>query len=523
MLTREMTRELLPEDGMYKGSAKLDFQNPDGSVWGRASINLYTSHRPTVRIDVEGSSIPPQYHGMLMAFLRGESRKTSGGATRISIGGVGKVGSLEVATSQGTFRAARALIGGGTFLPFGTGAEWFEVVPYGLELVAGTAAEEIWCAPLLGDLAEFRRCANACFLKERRPYMQFAADGNDCGLVVFSPSTTSAAGREFSAALFGFIGDRKAGTPDEAAALVPWGLLAALSFAIGNDVQVPWVEIRSREGELARRIHVQLGGTQSESGFPAFSPFDSALPGSGVSGVTEFLRLLCALPEEKRRSITPTMLLVRRGTPGNTTVDESITSLIKALDATCKRNGLGRIPLAKNLDAPMAAEVDSVITDARRRLTEIRQRRKTEGRPDQLAILDRIISRQANVASDDLDFGITVGALLRKFGLNDASAMGAYYSSQPGSSTWEGLLSYIRGEVVHSGAIHVENRAEIVSWFELARHLHDICKRLLLKEVGYSGTYSASNVRFTGPYALDRVGASATAADLGYTAPPDAA
>jgi hypothetical protein len=55
-------------------------------------------------------------------------------------------------------------------------------------------------------------------------------------------------------------------------------------------------------------------------------------------------------------------------------------------------------------------------------------------------VIDKIISRQANVAGDELDFGITVSALLRKFGFHDMVAMNSYYSQLPNDVTWEGLL-----------------------------------------------------------------------------------
>lgn len=62
----------------------------------------------------------------------------------------------------------------------------------------------------------------------------------------------------------------------------------------------------------------------------------------------------------------------------------------------------------------------------------------------------------------------------------------------------------------------------MISWFELARHLHDICKRAILREIGYGGTYSASNVLVGGTYALDRITPSTTPAQLGYSVPPTA-
>ena len=106
------------------------------------------------------------------------------------------------------------------------------------------------------------------------------------------------------------------------------------------------------------------------------------------------------------------------------------------------------------------------------------------------------------------------------FGLNDGVVMEGYYSKLTIDNTWEGLLSSIRGEVIHSGAIRVNGRAEVVSWFEFARHLHDICKRVILREIGYTGTYAASNVLHSGTYDLDRITPLTTTAQLGYTIPP---
>jgi hypothetical protein len=41
-----------------------------------------------------------------------------------------------------------------------------------------------------------------------------------------------------------------------------------------------------------------------------------------------------------------------------------------------------------------------------------------------------------------------------------------------------------------------------------------------LREIGYKGTYAASNTTFTGQYEIHRVNPSTTIAELGYTTPP---
>jgi len=86
--------------------------------------------------------------------------------------------------------------------------------------------------------------------------------------------------------------------------------------------------------------------------------------------------------------------------------------------------------------------------------------------------------------------------------------------------TWEGLLSLVRGQVIHSAAIPVNESGSLLAWFEFARHLHDICKRVVFRQIGYAGTYAATNVLYTGQYEVDRVKASMTEKRLGYTNPP---
>src|SRR6202451_4216920 len=218
MLTRKMAVELVPEDGTYTGSARMLFCDPEGSVDGKAIIRVSAGGNATVRIDVERYSIPAEYHNLLMAFLQGSKPEQAGGVrTTFHIGEINRFGSLEVTTAEGTFRADRALV---------------------------------------GDLAECERCANASLLNGRTPYVHFAADGHDCGLVIFGAGDPDPApDRKFGAAVFGVIGNRLVDSADEVNALIPWGLFAALSFASGSDVQAPWIELRGRGWELKRRLH----------------------------------------------------------------------------------------------------------------------------------------------------------------------------------------------------------------------------------------------------------------------------
>ena len=279
----------------------------------------------------------------------------------------------------------------------------------------------------------------------------------------------------------------------------------------------PWIELRDDGGRLSRRVYLRFGGSGHRDGFHTFSLVDSARTDSGISA---FLRRFFQLSEATRRTLTLAMNLIRAGAPGNTTVDSCISDLVKALDTLCKHHGLTRKNLMNELQPAHAKDVDTIVSDAREKLKVLRRQRRDQGEQDQLPVIDGIISKQANVATSENDFGMAVTALLGILELDDAAAMNAYYSTLDTNVTWEDVLSTIRGLVMHQGALRVNSRDELYRWFAFARHLHDICKRIILREIGYKCTYAASNTTFTGQYEIHRVNPSTTIAELGYTTPP---
>jgi hypothetical protein len=507
-------REGIPADNKYIGPARVSFGSPAGEISGPSTVTLSADGQTSILIEVEQFTIPPEYRGLLMAFVQGAVPNTTNGSITM-FGGPERqtIYDVRVEVPEGLLHASRALVGACQLDFTEPGRGTVEVVPLDLQFVAANPeAEEFWCMPLFGALDEFRGCANACWIADRSPYIEFNSKGSRCGVAVRVRQDGSP-----SAYAFGTIGKRDHQTVGEINELLPWGMIAVLRFACGADVSCPWLELRHSSGRLIRRIHQRYGGCCGEVGSAAFSLINSARPGSGIA---EFLRRFFDLEPEERRSLTPILSLVHSGTPGRATVDECISDLAKALDALCKHHGIGRQNLAAGLDAVTRDSVERTVEEAREKLKEIRKQCKNDRRLDHLAIIDKIVSRQANVTGDELDFGIAVASLLQKLNLHDTAAMNAYYAQLPDPCTWEGLLSSIRGEVIHSGGIRINGHPELVSWFELARHLHDLCKRAILRGIRYNGTYSASNVMYKGLYEVDRVSPSTTTAQLGYTVPP---
>jgi hypothetical protein len=235
---------------------------------------------------------------------------------------------------------------------------------------------------------------------------------------------------------------------------------------------------------------------------PAFTRYDSTRPGSGLGA---FLNSYYSLPLQERVSLISPLNLVRSGEPGNdATVDETIADLVKALDALCKIYGLTYQRLLPRLNPRNAVETKQILEAAHEGLKRLQKQSHLNSELNQLAALDRIISKHANATTEDRDFGLGVSDLLKKFTLYDSDVMNSYYRGVGSHLTWEGLLSYTRGQVIHSAAIPMKSSGGLLAWFEFARHLHDICKKILLKQTGYRGTYAASNVMFTGQYEIDR-------------------
>ena len=517
MISHWNLQECIPPNGSTTGIARVSFEKPDGEVPGPAVVKITTDGHVTFQIQIENWSIPPEYHGFLLPFLEGETPGPGDNGKSVFVyRGTQRITKVEVDTAEGMFRANRALIGNTHF-------QWpcnqntsITVVPNDLQFIRSAGkTPQIWCIPLFGALSQFEGAETTCSVADHVPYISFSADGASCGLEVLRALGDSPA--SYTAVAFGVIGDRPTNTVSEVQELLPSGLFTALSFADGSDIRGPWIDLRSFDGCLQRRFHLRMGMNQQEDGFPAFTRFDTARAGSGLAA---FLDCYFSQTLEQRLSLIPPLSLIRAGTPGGATVDESIADLVKALDALCKTHRLTHQRLIARLDPQNAAAVEEILDQAREALKGLRKQAQMDQQLDQLAVFDKIMSRQANVALEDRDFGLAMADLMEKFDLLDADVMNTYYRNATSDLTWEGLLSYVRDQVIHSAAIPVKESGGLLAWFEFARHLHDICKRVVLRQIGYTGTYAATNVLYTGQYEVDGVKASMTEKQLGYSSPP---
>lgn len=518
MLDPERLFDHVPTDGVWTGTGTVRFASPDGELRGPGSVKLSGDGDVSIEMDVQEFEMPKEFGGFLMPFIDGHKPVRRHDRTTFEeTPGEHEIRELRIEVPTGTFTASRALVSSAQYssqalLSFKANDLAFAPSRGG--------SSAYWILPIKSNLSEYSR--DSCYLDHpmalEGKVIPFMVEGKLCGLhVITSPLQGESKLTAYGAVAFGDVLG-PCNNIDELHKWFPWELSTALRFATGSSIQAPWIETRSACGDLIRRFHSRFGGHTRENGSPAFSWVDGATPNSGIGG---FLQRFFALPADHRNRLIAPMNLIQSGSPGNATIEETIGDLVQALDALCEVAEVARQNLLTTLSPNTANAVMRITRNANKEMKKLRSVNKQQGNANELAVLNRIDGRLANVATDERDFGLAVTELLRKYGLRDADVMNAYYSTLPTLEvTWEGLLSAVRGAILHSGGFRTLSRVELREWFSFNRHVHDICKRVILSYVGYTGTYSASNARYTGTYKVNRVTSKTTVQQLGYSEPP---
>jgi hypothetical protein len=514
----------LRDDGTYKGPSTVVFEDPTGSITGQASLRVGPETRAEAEISIDNVQIPPEYNDNLVAFLNASLAKREGERVVVPIPASGhdrRISSLTVDTETGIFTATSGILINPGFWGL-SDSETISIVLNDLVLSQRTdAIAKYWLMPLNGPFAEYYRQRSApphVLAQNGESYIPFSVDGRACGLQIFgkekSRKHTLAT---YDAIAFGEI-SMSADTLEGIWAALPDGLQNALSFSIGADVTAPWIEVRGEDGQLIHRFFHRVGRRSTEGGFGAFSPVNECRTDSGVG---PFLNAFYSISTERRDSLLVPLNLIRSGAPGSSNIDDSITDLIKALDSICKTHGLTSQDLFNRLEKDNQQRVVTLLDEARRNLLTIRSDNASTGRQEQADVLNIIVSKVASATTRSRDFGIAVKDLLKSLRLHDAEVLDNYYQGlgQQGAS-WAGILSAARGEVIHNGFLRIKDRRALRSWFDFARHLDDLCKRIILREVDYHGCYQASTNPWRGEYSVDRVLPTTTVKDLGFSDVP---
>jgi hypothetical protein len=160
-----------------------------------------------------------------------------------------------------------------------------------------------------------------------------------------------------------------------------------------------------------------------------------------------------------------------------------------------------------------------VLDDAGREFRELAREARNSGRFDDARLLETVASRAANSAGTEKKFGLAVVDLLHKFGLNDAEVIDRFIASNPradGLADWASILSSYRGATIHEGYMDFTKKHDVSDVIRICAHLKDVITRVILKMIGYNGTYEPVTMRSYGPHRLDWVEATTESWKLGF-------
>ena len=466
-------------------------------------------------VSIEEFQAPPEYGGNLLAFLNSSPPKKQGTVTAVTVYATAddrRITSLKIDTDKGSFTASSGIVMTPTFPN-----AMLSLILNDLDFTpTANKTPKYWFIPLQGPFGEHRLARplpTHPMALDGGSVITFAVNGLGCGLQIFDPEKKpSHPMATYDAIAFGEM-SVVPGTLEEMWDTIPRALVEALSFCLGADVAAPWIELRADDGSLARRFYFHIGHRSSPEGFPAFTSVNELRPDSGIGA---FLGAFFSLPEGKRQALIAPLNLMRSGAPGSFNMDDSITDLVKALDNLCQARGLTTQDLLGRLESDNQQKLTALLAETRNNLRQILAENRAAARQEQVDVLNIVVSKVANVTSRSRDFGIAVKDLLKELNLHDAEVLDRHYASLNPPGSWAAILSAARGEVIHKGVLRINDVQSLRSWFDFSRHLHDLCKRIILREANYDGTYQSSTNPWKIEYAVDRVTPTTTVKGLGF-------
>jgi hypothetical protein len=489
------------------GHARLDFELPKGRIAGRGELFISVRGRPRLKVRVEQFYAEPPYDSSPIPFLTGADPIKAERVVSFSLGAREcRFTSLLLETDTGTFSATAGIVEPNEIYPT---VESVTATILDLVFTPREAREpRFWLATLHCSCSDFamNRPANHVLAFPDRMLYPFQDNQRYCA---FQPLAYEADSSNvpFDAIIFGDLDTcRDFSTAIEA---LPTGILHALAFGLGGEVLMSRLELRDVDGHVVRRDFFSTSLETARSVTPCFTIFDDGVG----SGIAAFLTKFLTLPAESRRELIPAMNLIRSGAPGGRPIEDSITDLVRALDNLVRAGGLAQQNLLDSLAGELRERVRNILRDATAQIRRLRASAPADSLTT--SVLERMEGRVANAGTTDLNFGISLRILAEKHGLNDFTVLGEH-SSLAGFG-YEGLLSFMRGQVIHEGHLNIETRSQLRAWFEFAQHLHDLGKRLILHAISYVGTYQPSNTRFLGPRPLDWVKSEMTLPQLGFS------
>jgi hypothetical protein len=309
------------------------------------------------------------------------------------------------------------------------------------------------------------------------------------------------------------VGAIPTGADTDLAGLFSWlptDIFYALAVATGTYVGSGFVEFRTADNKLAKRIHISSRCPAYREGH-RFIEDPICVPGH--SAYAELIeRVVGTFPTKNYlRSVANQVVAGSQ----HDLVEDATDAYVRSLEALTKPAGLSRQDLLAGVPAPVVAKIHRILDSAAADIKAEATIAQSNGDTVTFDRLTRISARARSMAQTESSFGLAVTMLLAAKGLHDETVVNAYLATKNPPTSWAQFLSKTRGAVIHEGMIHLPTREELLEVHSLLRHLGDVILRLFALEIGYTGKYLPTVARWAREARdLDWVNSSTTPADL---------
>src|SRR6266404_754482 len=422
----------------YDGEGCAEFHDPAGRVKGPAHVRFdeFGQSRIEMTID-EVITEQPLQMGLMELFSGSKPVKSEQGLS-LPIGGLQNACTkLTVSSDKGEFSASQGLHYGYSLGTRGDNSNQLTFHPLGAEFNASNSGEPcFWVMPLSNFISRFisrHPAVDAHVLRfagrdnrgsaTTQPAILFEF-GDGFGFIEPLPDyeereSNLKEGRErhcITALMIGEIGSNET-AGDKPYDWLPFDFLRLLSFATGTTVGSPWIELRTKAGKLVRRIHRNYELEPFSRGHQTIDELVHS--GSGYL-LTRYQK--CA--DRGQAFLSVALKHVIQGGSYGGSIEDTTVYLCRALDGLCDRYGFKSHNLLKELDIVKEKEITDILVAAKQKIRTAARNARKEGLLDQSRAMERIAERvRSNAANKDVDFGLAVASLLKRFDLADADIL----------------------------------------------------------------------------------------------------
>jgi len=320
-----------------------------------------------------------------------------------------------------------------------------------------------------------------------------------------------------TAVMVGEVPEDRAESWAEVEEWFPFDLLLLLGLTCGHQVGAAWIEFRGADQSLAGRVHINRLP-------PTYVPGHRALDGWITPHIGHLLEAGDKSPEFRESYLQVAAQYIVKGGQRGQTLEDKLIYFFRAFECFCRRHGTRTRALLDQISPKNVRRVHEQLDKAAKGIDTLR--REASLPPEEKEALRRIAERtRTTPIGMDEKFGVAVVNVIEKYGFPDARIAENYLRAnpRPDGKSWAALLSYYRGVTVHETYLDLRSgKDDYKEVVVLLSHLHDLLLRMILKTIGFQGTYSP--VVFLGPGSepVDWVKPTTEARSLGYGRDPTA-